>query len=286
MDTRGFRFFADFFIQKDDMKTDDGHVVRNVNLDIPMSNHGVLTEWAQDFRRRYIEDDDLKEEVESTGSSNAIEYLDNYIYPDKTSVSRNVRTGDFGEIMVADYLMYVRRFWVPSLIDRYQGKHNKNKSTMGADLLAIKIVKSDEFNENDELCVCEVKSGLSKSTRVNERLQQAVDDVSQDDVETKNARTSVTLSATKMRLKKNRNVPKNEYKKITRFENILEKPFKITYLAAAVVDSTKNKRDAINKVVLNNSPHGDKLKLLILHGSDFDGLKNILYSELGATCDE
>ena len=67
-------------------------------------------------------------------------------------------SGDFGEILVSDYLQYIEGYVVPRT--RYNSKANKNTSTQGSDVLGY---KKDSLNTvNDEVVVIEVKSSASE----------------------------------------------------------------------------------------------------------------------------
>lgn len=85
----------------------------------PQDSEAILSEWATHFRRHYISDEDLPIMVDGTGLTNA-EYLRQILLPDRTQVpGPSLRSGDFGEILVADYIEYVLGYWCPREL-RYQ----------------------------------------------------------------------------------------------------------------------------------------------------------------------
>ena len=87
-------------------------------------------------------------------------------------------SGDFGEILVSDYLQYIEEYTVPRT--RYDNKVNKDTSTQGSDVLGY---KKDSLNAaNDEVVVIEVKSSASNSSssKAKSKLQEAVDHSDKD----------------------------------------------------------------------------------------------------------
>ena len=100
-----------------------GRVIEIWNLN-PQDNEAILTECAAHFRRHYISDGDLPIMVDGTGLTNA-EYLRQILLPDRTVVpGPSLRSGDFGEILVADYIEYVLGYWCPREL-RYQERWNR-----------------------------------------------------------------------------------------------------------------------------------------------------------------
>ena len=77
--------------------------------------------------------------VEGTGLTKA-EYLRQTLLPDRTQVpGPSLRSGDFGEILVADYIEYSLGYWCPREL-RYQDRWNRNDSTKGCDVIGFKFV--------------------------------------------------------------------------------------------------------------------------------------------------
>ena len=90
----------------------------------------MLSAWATHFRQHYITDDDLPAMVDGTGLSNA-DYLRTVLFPDATQPpGPSLRAGDFGEILVADYIEFLMGYWSPRAL-RYQDRWNRNDSTKG-----------------------------------------------------------------------------------------------------------------------------------------------------------
>ena len=104
----------------------------------PKNDDEVLSAWARHFRQHYITDADLPAMVDGTGLSNS-EYLRNILLPDaKNAPGPSLRSGDFGEILVADYIEFVLGYWCPREL-RYQDRWNRNDSTKGCDVIGFKF---------------------------------------------------------------------------------------------------------------------------------------------------
>ena len=72
------------------------------------------------------------------------EYVHKYVIPGADyQIDRNVRQGDWGEIVTAAIVSYFRNLEVP--INKLQWKINKNKAVFGTDLIAYNKGKSVEF---------------------------------------------------------------------------------------------------------------------------------------------
>jgi len=73
----------------------------------------VLSQWAKHFRNHYCLEDQIDDLRSGTGYSRA-DYLREIKLPDeKAAPGPSIRAGDFGEILVADYVEYILDFWVP-----------------------------------------------------------------------------------------------------------------------------------------------------------------------------
>ena len=260
----------------ENIKSNESKDIGLVKIDVPFDDEILISEWAKSFRRKYISDDDLREEIEDHGMDNAFQYLQKFKYP---SLDR-VKNGDFGEILVGEYLTYIRDYWVPSLFIRYQFKDNKEVSTKGTDIIALKIDdQSETTSDRNVLCLCEVKTGLRSSSR--SRLQEAIDGSNNDDLDITDERASMSLAATKLKFKHCNIGKADDYKKIARFENPNKFPFDKKYLAAAVVDEKQFSLRALPKVTTVNSYHNKNLFLIMFHGIDLQNLRDAVYGIRG-----
>src|ERR1700704_1387571 len=115
----------------DRLQTADGREVEVWEL-----NHtddvAILSAWAKHFRQQYCDDGMLDALRQGTGLSRA-EYLAQLRFPDaKDAPGPSIRSGDFAEIVVADYIEYKLGYWCPRL--RYDLKWTRNESTKGCDV--------------------------------------------------------------------------------------------------------------------------------------------------------
>jgi hypothetical protein len=102
----------------------------------------ILSAWARHFRNHYCADGEIDILRAGTPLSRA-DYLVNLKFPDaRKSPGPSIRSGDFAEILVADYVEYVLKFWVPRC--RYDRKTIRNESTKGSDIMGFKFVYSDK----------------------------------------------------------------------------------------------------------------------------------------------
>jgi hypothetical protein len=159
------------------LTTANGHVVEVWQL-----KHGndaeVLSMWAKHFREHYCDDEMLKKLTAGTGKTPG-EFLVDTKFPDeKKAPGPSIRSGDFAEILVADYIEYKLGYWCPRQL-RYDHKFNRNESTKGCDVLGFQFVKDGGVDPNDELFVFEAKASMSGNKPVN-RLQDAVTDSGKD----------------------------------------------------------------------------------------------------------
>ncbi len=271
--------YMDSFCEVAPLTTTDSRQVDIIEVDCP-TDLNIMRAWAKSFRRKYISDEQLREMAALTRTASTYQYLVDRMYPDSESKQgKIVRIGDFGEILAADYLSYIRGYSVPSLQVRYSTKQNKNSSTMGSNLFALKFADSADRSA-DILCICEIKTGFSTHSR--NRLADAIKDVNKDDLNQADKRASVSLAATFLQMSKMKDVTEAQLNEIRRFLNPLEDEYQQEYLAAAVIDDKYFREKTIVELDVSQSPHQDRLRLVTFHGKDLNNLMNLLFSELGA----
>ena len=197
----------------------------------------AFNEWANHFRQNYCIDDILDSLVSGTGMTKQ-EYLLSNKFPDaKDGFGPGTRSGDFAELLIADYLEFTLGYYVHR--ERYKNKFNRNTSAQGTDVIGFKFLGSKPSPE-DEFVSFEVKAQASGTTAQN-RLQDAIDDSYKDAI-----RKGETLSASKQIY-----IEKGEYEKasqVERFQNRPDRPYQDKYGAAAVHDTTTYSEDIIRSV--------------------------------------
>jgi len=236
----------------------------------------VLSVWAKHFRNHYCLDTDI-DLLRSHLSRK--EYLEKIKFPSaKTRLGPSIRAGDFGEILVADYLQFVLSYWVPRV--RWSSKVVRDESPKGSDVIGFQFHKKDgNVSPKDELFVFESKTKFSAS-KVN-RLQDAINDSAKDHI-----RIDESLNFIKQKLFEKK---KRQAKRIERFQNPVDIPYKENYGAAAIIsdeyfdageltaaDCRKIPKSAKSKEFFPH-PNGDSLVLLVIKGPAMMELVHELY---------
>jgi hypothetical protein len=226
----------------------------------------ILSEWAVHFRNQYCSDRQIDNLRSGTGKSRT-QYLNDIKFPDaKTAPGPSIRSGDFAEILIADYLEFILNYWVPR--SRFSDKTVRNESDKGSDIIGFKIIRSEAFSADDEMIIFESKAALSDTS--NNRLQDAINASAKDKV-----RQAESLNALKQRFIDKRN--KKNAKKIERFQNIGDNPFVEKSGAAAVLE--KSIFDKIFFSATDTSMHDnqDCLALIVVKGENMMPLVHELY---------
>jgi len=248
------------------LTTLDGSTVPVFEFKYDAKDTAVFSAWATHFRNHYCLDAEIDILRKGTGLSRA-DYLINYKFP---SASRGfgpgIRSGDFGEILIADYLEFILNFWVPRT--RYDRKTIQDESTKGSDLIGFKFVGDGESPE-DILAVIEVKAQFSGKT-AKPRLQEAVTDSAKDE-----RRMGESLNAIKQRLLDKSNLA--DVTKVARFQNPVDKPYKEISGAAALFTSTAYNATVISSTDTSSHPNKDNLMLLVIRGDELMKLTHLLY---------
>ena len=259
--------YMDYLISESPIYTNEGKKIEVFHLDI-QNDPAIFEEWAKQFRRNYCSDDELDEMISSMNISSK-EYLENFKLPSDIGIGLSTMSGDFGEILVSDYLQYIEEYVVSRT--RYDSRVNKDTSTQGSDVLGY---KQDSSNvSNDEVVVIEVKSSASdsSSSKAKNKLQEAINH-SDKDFE----RFSTSIVASYLRLKKSNSDQANV---VERFLNITDKPFNVIYGAVAVYSNQSYDIDVIKTVVSKKHRDFQKLRILVIHSDELMKFIRELYSK-------
>jgi hypothetical protein len=226
----------------------------------------IMSEWATHFRNHYCSDDEI--DLLKSPEISRSQYLLEQKFPDKVAPGPSTKSGDFTEILIADYLQFIQDYYVPRT--RYDRKTIGNESTKGSDVLAFKGFVDDP-KPSDELLIYEVKAMLSEGKPVT-RLQDAIEHSAKDEV-----RISESLNAAKQRLFDRRDFERVRF--ITRFQESIAKPYKTNFGAAAIVTSTRYCAETLAIADTSIHPHQDNLQLIVIHGHQLMDLTNKLYEK-------
>ncbi len=233
----------------------------------------ILSSWAKHFRNHYCLDTNI-ESLRAKRSRK--DYLNDIKLPSiSTNLGPATRAGDFGEILVADYLQWILKFWVPRV--RWVAKQTKDESPKGSDVIGFKYFTDGKISEKDILAVFETKTKFSKSKK--NRLQDAVNDSAKDEL-----RLDESLNYIKQRLLEQSK--HEEAKLVERFQDPIDSPYKEMYGAAALIatecfDTSEIENVDTGKIQKNKKefvhPKQDKLALLVIKGADMMKLVHELY---------
>lgn len=236
----------------------------------------TLSAWAKHFRNQYCSDDMIDI---LRGKMSRKDYLENIKFPSKTKPGPSIRSGDFAEILLADYLEWRLKFWVPRL--RWSGKSARDESAKGCDVMGFHFAQDNGTNPKDILAIIESKANLS-ATKKN-RLQDAVADSAKDDL-----RKGESLNALKQRFVEQRK--DIEAGAVERFQDPADVPYQ-ELRAAAAVFSTSSYDETIIQTTNATSikvkktkqmikhPHHGKLRMIVVKGNDLMTLVHDLYQK-------
>lgn len=231
------------------------------------NDEGVLSAWAKHFRNHYCLDSEIDYFCRGYKCSRA-EYLNNIKLPDpKAAPGPSIRAGDFGEILVADFLEYLLGYWVPRT--RYGDKTIRNESTKGIDIVGFYIVEDGKYSSKDKLAIYEAKAQFS-GKKAKARLQDAVDGSAKDI-----ARKAESLNAIKQRLHGRKEL--DDAEKIERFQNEVDHPYKDVYGAVALFEKTLFDSGLTSSTLSSAHPHAGDLALIVIKGIQMMPLVHELY---------
>ena len=236
----------------------------------------VLSTWAIHFRKHYCLDCDIDS---WRGGRSRKDYLNDIKFPGTTGLGPSIRAGDFGEILIADYLQWILNHWVPRL--RWSCKATKDESPKGCDVIGFRFHDSERTSSEDLLTVFETKTCFSRgSSRY--RLQDAVNGSAKDHIR-------IPESLNYLRQLVDYRGDQGDAQRIERFQNPVDVPYRKSYGAAALFTSEFFDESAvletdtgrIPKSTKGNDtyphPNRDKLVLLVIRGEDMMNLVHELY---------
>ena len=160
------------------------------------------------------------------------------------------------EVLVADYLQYILKYWVPRT--RYCDKAVRNESTKGCDIIGIKLLNDCEVSPEDILAIFESKTQFS-GRKARPRLQDAVIGSTKDQVrkaESLNAAKQVLLSRGKI----------EEVNKLERFQNPEDNPYREISGAAVLYSTYLYDPEVIAETTTRDHPNKDNLLLVVIRG--------------------
>lgn len=235
-------------------------------LKVPQ-DEACLSEWASRFRQCYCPDSQLDLLREGTGKSRA-EYLLELVFPDQSKApGPGVRSGDFAELLIADFVEFLLGYWVPR--DKYAEKGSRNESVKGVDIVGFKVRHEDQHHPDDEMLTFEVKAKL-RGDKYDGRLQVAVNDSAKDYL-----RAAETLATMKRKFLNKDDL--RAVKVVQRFQDAADRPYLLLSGAAAVLSDEVF--DAAELSATSTAKHNNakSLKLVVIKGQGLMDLAHALY---------
>jgi hypothetical protein len=161
-----------FLVKLEELQTSNGKTVEVWEL---RHTNDDLSTWAKHFREHYCKDVDIDELRDGTGMSRK-DFLNTKKFPDSVEKpGTSTRAGDFGEILVADFLEFIENYEVLSKVTRYSNKINRNSSPQGCDVIGFRFKKKGSQSPLDELAIYEAKAKFTgKAEAAENRLQEAI----------------------------------------------------------------------------------------------------------------
>ncbi|GGH23842.1 Hachiman antiphage defense system protein HamA [Mucilaginibacter phyllosphaerae] len=252
------------------LKTADGSDVTVLDFKPDLKDAKAMSAWAKHFRNHYVFDTEIDALRQGTSLSRTA-YINQLKFPTTDpGLGPGIRSGDFGEILVADFLEYHLLHWVPRT--RYGIKTIRDESSKGSDLIGFKLFDKKQ-SPKDILTIIEAKAQFS-GKKAKPRLQDAIDGSAKDA-----ARLGESLNAIKQRLYDKGYT--DECAVVERYQDPVSKPYKTQYGAAALFCNAAYEDTAITTATGVGHPYKKDLFLVLIRADDFMDLVHHLY-ELAA----
>jgi hypothetical protein len=259
------------------LKTADGMDVEIWELK-HKNDDKVLTAWAKHFRNHYCLDNDIDS---LKGRKTRKEYLNDIKFPCRTTkLGPSVRAGDFGEILIADYLQWLLGFWVPRF--RWCAKIIRDESSKGCDVIGFRFNEKNKISKKDIMAIFEAKAKFSKGDGKKSRMQDAINDSAKDHL-----RIDESLNYIKQKLLEQNN--HNDAILVERFQSPVDSPYEEVAGAAALISDEYYDKNEITSsdttkiptskkaIACKSHPNRDNLVLLVIKGGNMMSLVHELY---------
>lgn len=233
--------YLKYLIRQDNIETASGETIEVFELSDCIDSSS-FDKWALHLRQQYCPDEIIDMLVHGSGLTKEEFLLKNKFPSETDGFGPGTRSGDFGELLVADYLEYILGYYVPR--ERYKNKFNRNSSTQGTDVMAFKII-GENYSSKDEFVTFEVKAQASNGAPKN-CLQNAVDDSYKDAI-----RKGESLNALKQIFLEKHDLGSASI--VERFQNKPDRPYIERYGAAAVHTTNTFSEDLVKQVQIKDS---------------------------------
>lgn len=263
---------SEFFKFDRSILSKNGNKIDVFRLKNDLLDDNSLNNWASGLRNNYVEKNLLESLVEGTGLTQK-EFLEKNIFPNpKNKIGASTMSGEFGEILVYDYINFVLKYYVTRT--RYLEKVNPNMPVSGSDVIGYHVKNIDNPGKTDHLIVAEVKTRSSNSGNKKRLCEKTVKDAIDHSVKDR-VRLGESLNAEKRRLLNRSRI--QEAKIVERFQNKTDKPFTIDFFAVAVLDSDFYLDQEVLDVVNIQYEKLETTSILIIHSKELLNFLRDLY---------
>ena len=263
---------SEFFKFDRSILSKNGNKIDVFRLKNDLLDDNSLNNWASGLRNNYVEKNLLESLVEGTGLIQK-EFLEKNIFPNpQNKIGASTMSGEFGEILVYDYINFVLKYYVTRT--RYLEKVNPNMPVSGSDVIGYHVKNIDNPGKTDHLIVAEVKTRSSNSGNKKRLCEKTVKDAIDHSVKDR-VRLGESLNAEKRRLLNRSRI--QEAKIVERFQNKTDKPFTIDFFAVAVLDSDFYLDQEVLDVVNIQYEKLETTSILIIHSKELLNFLRDLY---------
>ncbi len=232
-----------YFVFVKDITLPSNKIIKVYELVKDLQDDHVLNLWAKSLRNYYIEENLIDDLYTGTGLSKS-EYLQKNIFPNPANkLGAATMSGEFGEILVYDFIHYTQNYYVTKL--RYLEKTNPDVPVSGSDVIGYAIKNVLKPSIEDKLLIAEVKTRSSVGRRLtiqDNPLTKAIADSPKD-----RNRIAESLNAEKRRLLMRNRL--TEAKIVERFQNRTDNPYQIEFSAVAVLSKEIYTEEFIREVI-------------------------------------
>lgn len=252
-----------YFIFDRSISTPSGKEIQVYKLNSESLDDNSLNNWALGLRDNYVEQIHLKSLVKGTGLTQK-EYLEKNVFPNyQDKIGTSTMSGEFGEILVYDYINFVLKYYITRT--RYLEKINPNMPVPGSDVIGYKVKNANKPCKSDHLIVAEVKTRSSKVGNKTSLCEKTVTNAIEHSIKDR-VRIGESLNAEKRRLL-NR-LRYDEAKIVERFQNKTDNPFTLDFFAVAVLDNELYSEEMILDAVNSQHENLKSTNVLIIHSKE------------------
>jgi hypothetical protein len=249
-----------------------GNKIQVYKLNNDLLDDNSLNNWASGLRDNYVEEILLESLVKGTGLTQK-EFLEKNIFPNhQNKLGASTMSGEFGEILVYDYINFVLKYYVTRT--RYFEKVNPNMSVSGSDVIGYQVKHIDNPSKTDHLIVAEVKTRSSIYGNKNSLCKKTVKDAIEHSVKDR-VRIGESLNAEKRRLLNRSRI--EEAKIVERFQNKTDNPFSLDFFAVAVLDNELYSDQVVLNVVNSQHENIKSTNVLIIYSKELKLFLRDLY---------